>query len=481
MQVERRADLGGRSGSGVGGFSSPFAGPLTDRLRFLVVLLLLGICVIGGGASRADVLSLLYLRPAAILCIAVLLFMPGQGDLRRFRILWWMLAGLALVIAIQLIPLPPTLWLSLPGRAHYAEAAAAAGLAQPWRPITLTPDLTWNSLLALIPPLAALYGFAALREDQRAALLPILIGIACVSAIMGIIQITGSANGPAYFYRIRHEGSADGFFANRNHQATLLALGFPMLRMWTLLAPAGGRQRWSRQLVAAAIGLFLISMILVTGSRAGMAMAAVGIVCAYLLAPIERRERARRGKWARISVIAMWAAPVLVAGAAIFFGRALSVERLVGADILLQEQRVQNTPLMIRMVGDFLPFGTGFGSFDPVFRGFEPDSSLGPTYFNRAHNELIELALTGGIPALIVLIAFLIWWGRSSVANFLPYRGRSARAMFARLGAVMILMLFLASLVDYPLRTPLMSVVFAFACGWLVERQKGQRSRDQSP
>jgi hypothetical protein len=32
---------------------------------------------------------------------------------------------------------------------------------------------------------------------------------------------------------------------------------------------------------------------------------------------------------------------------------------------------------------------------------------------------------------------------------------------------VMSLILFLASLVDYPLRTPLMALIFAVICGWL--------------
>ncbi|MEO8137451.1 MAG: hypothetical protein ABI831_26155, partial [Betaproteobacteria bacterium] len=40
-------------------------------------------------------------------------------------------------------------------------------------------------------------------------------------------------------------------------------------------------------------------------------------------------------------------------------------------------------------------------------------------------------------------------------------------AALARLGAAMILLLFIASLVDYPLRTPIMAALFSIACGWL--------------
>ena len=55
----------------------------TERLAFPVLLLLLGLCLLGGGASRADVASLIYSRPAAILCIAALLLLPGARTMRR--------------------------------------------------------------------------------------------------------------------------------------------------------------------------------------------------------------------------------------------------------------------------------------------------------------------------------------------------------------------------------------------------------------
>ena len=60
------------------------------------------------------------------------------------------------------------------------------------------------------------------------------------------------------------------------------------------------------------------------------------------------------------------------------------------------------------MLKDFLPTGIGFGAFDPAFRVFEPDSSLSPLYLNHAHNDLVELALTGGIAALLMFALFLL-------------------------------------------------------------------------
>src|SRR5688572_22475659 len=111
---------------------------------------------LGGGASRGDVLSLLYLRPAAILAIAALLILPIDRDWRTYRSLLLMLGAFAALLVLQLVPLPPALWAQLPGRGAFEAAATAAGQPQPWRPLSLTPERTAQSLLALLFPLATL-------------------------------------------------------------------------------------------------------------------------------------------------------------------------------------------------------------------------------------------------------------------------------------------------------------------------------------
>lgn len=457
-------------------------GPRNEQLLFVSMILFLLFCLVGGGASRADVASLLYVRPAAILCIAMFLIVPGRWEGRPLRIPFILLGGLALVMIVQLVPLPPGTWLSLPGHDRYREAAEAAAVAQPWRPLSLAPDLTLNSLLALLLPLAVLVAMAKLREDQRFGLLPLLIGAACFSAVLGIVQLTSARSSPVFLYEVTHLYSPVGFFSNRNHQAALLAMTFPMLRMWTLMPSEDLRYRRSRFWTAVAIGLFLIPMILVTGSRAGMGLAIIGLALAFLINPSfgdRRRSGAkRRRRWLAMQVL--WLVPVLLVGAVLLLGRAMAVQRLLAAENLQLELRLQHAPLVWRMIWDFFPTGTGFGAFDPVFRGYEPDATLTPFYFNHAHNDLFELALTGGLPALLLLAIFLIWWGVKTAAAFRPLRAPSVATLFARLGASMILLLFLASLVDYPLRTPLMAAIFAVACGWLAQGQKSLKGRSDS-
>lgn len=445
--------------------SSPFLGTNPERIRFYALLLFFALCALGGGASRTDVMSLLYLRPAAILCLLVLVLTPGSFEFRRFRFLFLLLGLFAAAIAVQLIPLPPDFWLGLPGHERFAEGAAAAGMPLSWRPISLTPDLTLNSLLDLLPPLVVLVGLAAIREDQRRALLLILIGIVCIDAVWSVIQYASGGDSPAYLYAITNRDAPVGIFANRNHHAFLAALGFPMLALWLRMPSRGRDHMRTRRWTAFAIGMFLLPVIIVSGSRGGAILAAVGLLFALLLMPRNREAPGRWDKWIRIGLFLL---PVALIAVIIYMNRAVSLARFFGGDGNTGgELRVESLSTLFQMIRDHLPQGTGFGGFDPAFRIYETDASLVPTYFNHAHNDLVELALTGGLPALAVLALFVLWWLVRGGRWFIGNRSPLLSTHFARLGAVLVLLLFGASLTDYPLRTPLLAVVFTVACGWL--------------
>lgn len=444
-------------------FRKAFGGSPSERIRFCVFIAFLGLCVIGGGASRPDVMSLLYLRPAAVLTIAVLLIFSGRVDFRPFLWLFVLLGGFALLMVAQLVPLPPAIWTALPAREPYS--AAIAGSAQVWRPLSLTPDLTLNSLVTLVFPLAGLIGFASIRPDQRIWLVGAVIAVAFVSAILGIAQVTSNPNSPIFLYRVTHEGGAVGFFSNRNHQAVLLALALPLLRVWTLMPSHDRNYRRTRGLIALGIGLLLIALIIVTGSRAGLVLGVVGLIFTYLLSPrmasVSWRHFPRTARTGFFVLL-----PILVATGVFVLGRATAIQRLVAIENLENEPRVVFAPITFQMARDFWPVGTGFGAFDRIFRGYEPDATLDFAYFNHAHNDFVELVSDGGLPALLLLLLLIGWWLARLVRIMRTDDRSSPAALCARAGAAMMFMFFLSSVVEYPLRVPLMMVIFTFACGW---------------
>ena len=455
------ADLGGRPVR---------SNPRVALAAWVIFLVFLALCFLGGGASRGDVLSLLYLRPAAILTIAALLLLPVDRDWRTYRSLLLMLAAFAALIVIQLVPLPPAIWTLLPGRAPFEYAAEAAGLAQPWRPISLSPERTLQSLLVLMFPLATLVAVATIGRERSRMLLVVLIGAVLLSAVLGILQLTAGERSPFHFYDITHRGSAVGVFANRNHQAALLAACIPMLRVWTLY-PHDARESRTRRWVALSIAIFLVAMILVTGSRAGLVLGFVGLVAAYLIEPVGIPGARSSSPLVKIGIFAL---PVLTVAAIFVLGRATAIQRLVQEDAIESEARFQLLPTMLQIIPDYLPLGAGFGTFDPVFRIAEPDRVLDTQFLNHAHNELIELAIIGGVPAIVLLGVFLAWYLRASFFLFRRQAKDTPSRLFGRLGATIVLLLLLASIVDYPLRTPLLAVVFTIGCSWMAQARRSQ-------
>lgn len=443
----------------------------------ILCLIFLAMVAISGGASRADALSQIVVRLASIAAIVAAVMVGGRGRFSTFRGAYCFLAAAAALVLLQLIPLPPSVWLALPGRDFYAEAATAAGIAQPWRPINLTPDGGWNAFLSLLPATAALVVLSYLPPRRsRGIVLPALIAIACVSAVLGLAQLAGGAESPLRFYNITTEGAAVGLFANRNHQALLLALAIPMLLVWALggahRAGAAGPRAW----IAFSIAILFLMMILLVGSRAGFICAVVGLLAAALLwrgfgRTPGRRSGARRGLAYAVGAAVLGSAVV----AALVFQRAMAVDRLLGVDVA-DDPRVRAAAPLWEMSRTFMPVGSGFGSFDPVFRRFEPDRLLSFSYFNHAHNDLAELAIEAGVAGLVLLAVLLFWWIKSTVILWRTKNQSSETLLFGRLGSVLTGIVMLASLPDYPLRTPLIAVTFVIGCCWMLDASAAGRT-----
>lgn len=430
-----------------------------------------------GGSSRPDNSWLLVLRPITVLSLTVML-LAGSIDWRSIRPLPLLLALFAATISIQLVPLPASFWQGLAGRDGYDVVAKAVGGAEHWRPLAIAPDRAWNSLVSLLVPLAVLIGFAALNNGQRLALLWPVLGLVALSMVLGLAQIAGGGESPLYWYAVSGRGQLIGLLANRNHQGALLALALPLLRAWTLYPVASHNAGKTRAAIGLSVAALIILYALVLGSRAGLALTLVGLLAAFLVEPSFGAGRSSpRRRWLILVGSAVGVAGLLALVSTA--DRGVSVGRILSTESLTAEGRLAALPTLLDMIAQTLPFGTGFGSFVPVFASYEPDALLKPTYFNNAHNDLIELVITGGIPAALVLLGFLGWWGWASYRSFSsPAASQQWRAL-RRAASFGILILLLASLADYPLRTPFLAAVFAILCGWLAHAPGARTPADK--
>ncbi|WP_375272202.1 O-antigen ligase family protein [Sphingomonas sp.] len=430
------------------------------RARFGFALpVYLGFCLILGGASAAGVLANLFLQLTAIVILAVLAWQRVSApSVRHTPQERWLAAIVLLALLlplIQLIPLPPSWWQELPGRAAIVAGDHLLGMGDVWRPISLQPSRTLWSWLWVLAPLATLALTLRADHDERRIAVAVLILVAVVSSGVGLIQVLQGTASQGYFYATTNSNTSVGFFANSNHLATLFLLaiafsaGFPY-------SPRTGGAAWSA-VRAALIVLFLINLG-VNRSLAGYLLAVP--VTAFALA---RSTHGRRWR-ARVRWLAPAAAALLLAcviGVAIWGGDTLRTITTNTTDAGRRLTFLDNTWQLIR---DSFPLGYGLGTFRWSYAGIENMASVTLVYVNHAHNDWAELVAELGLGAVVLLLGFGGWYGLRAVAL---WRRRHQLPGYLPSAFAGVAIIALHSVVDYPARTAAIATVAVMCVGMI--------------
>ena len=422
---------------------------------FFAVLLWLA-----GGATRADVVGQAIIRTAAWGCVILLVLFDEGRIAWRGRGVLILLALCALVAALQLVPLPPSWWASLPGRAPFAAANAIAGGPAPWRPLAIVPGAALNALGSLIVPFATFCFVACGRPLHDRTVLIVLLSLVIAHLFLALLQFAGVA---LYVPLINGGEEVSGGFANRNHFAVLMACGLLIAPVWAFFD--GRSPGWRGPATLALLPLVALA-ILASGSRAGSACALLALLIGGLIVRRFLQRTLRRfPRWVPTAAMgAVVGALGLLVTFSVMADRAKSVRRVLELDPS-QDMRRAGLPTVMNMTREYWPVGEGLGGFDPIFRMHEPFALLHTNYFNRAHNDLLEIVLDAGLPGLLLLVGGLIWVTRNAIRACRP--DPTPEAMLPRLGGGLLLILVLASAADYPLRSPIMMAVAVVAATWL--------------
>jgi len=417
------------------------------------------LALIAGGTPRygppfntiLELLSLPIVLVAAFLILDQPLTRPVKGALL-------ICAGIFLLPLLQLVPLPPAVWTALPGRGFVVDVFEAARLPLIWMPLSLSPPATLRSLLSLFPCFAVFLATLTLRPSERRIMVLVLIGFGIASVPFGLAQIAGGPASRLRLYEITNISSAVGFFANRNHYAALLYAVMPFIAAWMISRlRSTGRDRlgWVALLVVI-YGILILGLGL-AASRAGLVLAMAAILASVLLAWRGRRVDGRKNLASRV---------VLAAG---FLGSCVMLQfGLIG--ILgrlehdpLDDGRLTIAQVTLRAAASVFPFGSGIGSFVPLYAMFEAPANMGANYVNHAHNDWLELWLEAGVPGLVLALLFLGWFAATAYRAWRRHDS-SLDGLLVQAASISAMLLLAHSLVDYPLRTTAMACVFAFAC-----------------
>jgi O-antigen ligase len=431
---------------------------------------LLGLALLLGGGSLRFPLTRLIVEVAGA---GVFLWYALRGW--RAPVDRWSSAAIVLLMLmmllplIQVVPLPPSLWTTLPGREDAAQIIQAAGLAPRWMPISLQPDATRLAAAYLIPPAVMLIATFHATAAQRLLYGWVIVALALAGALLGLLQAGGSQS--FYIYDTGRFTAATGFFANKNHYADMLLIGI-------LLAPALmstgrrlGLRSPSRLATAGAIAVLTVALP-AANSRMGLVLLPVALVPALLLLMPTRFYRQARPRHVAMGA-AVLAVLVLVAASSGVVTRLLS---RFGGDT---DARFKFWPDVMTAIDHYRPVGSGLGSFIKIFQRHESMSTLDFTYVFHAHNDVMEIALeTGWMGIALIVFAAVLWLiGGWRVLRPSAWGAFTPVHVAAVLGIAILIM---HSMVDYPLRTLSLACVIAFLSGCLAPAQSGSDRTSQA-
>jgi O-antigen ligase len=432
-------------------------------------------CLLLGGGTRSGFLSDAILQILSLPVLIAGLWRAARAPLsRKMRRALAFCTGVVTVPLAQLTPLPPALWKNLPERQTIASAYEFIGHDHSWAPVSMSPAATWLSALDLVPTFAIFFCVLLLSYSERRLLSLVVLGTGLASVFLGLLQVAQGPSSTFRFFEYTNASETVGFFANRNHFAAFVYCLIPLTAVWTggnaaAILQGHRPKRFDAAAIAAPVVSFATLLVLLAAeamarSRAGLALTVLALSSAFAVArwtgPVPGQVTPAR---------LMFGAAALATVFAVQFALYRIFERFDTG--LLADARSAIARTTIEAAQAVMPFGAGLGTFVPVYAMFEkPQDLMIGTYVNHAHNEFLELWLETGIIGFILAGVFTIWFVSRSITVWQrSYRdGLEIDRRLVRAATVIIVLLAIHSLVDYPLRTGAMMAIAALACALMI-------------
>lgn len=307
-----------------------------------------------------------------------------------------------------------------------------------WAFWSTSPSRALESVLFTISILGFALFITSLNDHQQERLIKFLILGFVINTLVGIIQLSYGAR--IIISNVLPFDITSAMFANENHFSSLVYMVIPLIA-WRFLATA-----W-QPLIFVLIAVFIVLFQFAVGSRAGMAIASGLSLFSFF--------------WFGVSIVPLkikrlmlGLVPLIVIVGFYYY---LSNEIQAGASRSIffanTWQAIQN-----HWAG-----GTGLGSFVIIYPMYEAREEISYVYANHAHNDFLELLLEVGIVSIAMFLLYAF-----QIIN------HSTRSKLSQAAGLSILAVLLHSIVDYPLRTMAISLVFGILSAIILSQRRDQ-------
>jgi len=442
--------------------------------------------------------------PLAAMCaigglVALATFRPSRAPIGALA---GGLGAIALMIALQLVPMSPSLLARVsPGTDRYLRNYDLAYaipviddtqdevLGSASRPMTLDPPATRTALLLFTTFAIFTLGLAALLSVSGA--MPLVRGVVAtgvVLALVGIIQytVTGGATYTLKIYGFwtpEFRGSPFGPFINRNHFAGWMLMGLPLaiasgcgaagsfrgpgirrFIAWLSASADAGQM----QLMAGASAVMGLAVLLAS-SRSGFLGFGVAAVLATGLVLRRQKTRSERAWALFLSVFIV----VCVAGWAGVDNLVLRLGTL-SADSSSAGGRLETWRDAVTIGRNFPLLGAGLNAFGAAMVQYQTSSRA--IHFEQAHNDYLQLLAEGGILLSAAVATTIVIFINTIRERFreAPHEGTT---YWARVGAVIgLLAIAVQSIFEFSLQIPGNAAMFCVLAAIAIHRSPNVRT-----
>lgn len=436
----------------------------------MIYAFLILVFVTGGSSQQhgwTDVAAQLFALPVLGIGLWRLTRLPASG-VRTLGLI--AMAAVALLPWLQLLPLPHSLWMMSPARQALAQDLAAAGVQATTSTWSLTPAATLRGALSLLPALALFAWVLGSDVKTQRRLLICCVALPIASLVLGFLQLGAPQDSLLNPYP-QWAPSMAGTFANPNHQGTAMLIGLGVCLAFAVSAfgatdPETGKPRNPWPAIIA--GATLLLGLPLTNSRAAVVIGVLMLVAAPLGMAASALRRSGHGRVGILALIAAAGLAALGLSAAMGWMRVDEIQELRGV--------MRHATALLGM--QYLPWGSGIGSFVPVFQQALPDALQLSSYINAAHNDYAQVWLEAGLPGLLVAATCAAALGLA-VASYLRAHIGERRLTWASMLGIFALLAHAGA--DYALRTPALMTVAALLAGILIAQgARGMAARERS-
>ena len=409
--------------------------------------------LLGGASSYASVYAVAFNFLSVLLFAYCVTSYYPSDYVRIDKVSFGLVVAFCVYAALQLVPMPPSIWQRLPGRDLLARGLHLIARDElPWFPLSVDPPRTVTSLLNLLP--LAIIGSltSSMRTIPAKSVALTVVILSILSMIIGFVQVIGGKDSLLYVHSYTNWGLAVGFFANANHLATLVLISIPLCA--ATLSDSRNITWKQRTVLFGAFGITSLVAIYCASSVAGFLMWTPATAAGIFLLQNDDEKGGSVGLLLGLVVAgslvgALWAGGLLPS---------LQTDTGVG-----QGSRVNMARTTLVATRSFWPVGSGLGTFEYAYRLYENPRNVTPKFANHAHNEYLEWVMELGAIGLAFVATFIGWWIREAAR---VWRQKNCVALWRKASATCIGLTLLHSVADYPLRTSAILTLIIFQ--WLV-------------